>query len=261
MMSRRNVEQLRPWLNFSYCLGLAVREKLSITLQCAVTTRQDVTLITLWLLNTQSNLQIKLNGKSLVQTRLAWLEYIKMSYLTWDAHVRQIDPISVIGFLSSDFSIVNLNVGRRITICSFFPSSTSASLCRLHLSFHATTVQTDWLNHQPGLIWSEVKQLWDVGLQEYIHDMWNVIDFITNSLYVATVALRVVSYFQVSPQTSHDKRLLKDCLSISCRLQIGAKRNGSQSVRGWFATWEMGYVGPDVDIRRLVQRSEHLQLT
>lgn len=49
-----------------------------------------------------------------------------------------------------------------------------------------------------GLIWSEVKQLWDVGLQEYIHDMWNVIDFITNSLYVATVALRVVSYFQVS---------------------------------------------------------------
>lgn len=48
------------------------------------------------------------------------------------------------------------------------------------------------------MIWSEVKQLWDVGLQEYIHDMWNVIDFITNSLYVATVALRVVSYFQVS---------------------------------------------------------------
>lgn len=49
-----------------------------------------------------------------------------------------------------------------------------------------------------GLIWSEVKQLWDVGLQEYVNDMWNVIDFVTNSLYVATVALRVVSYFEVS---------------------------------------------------------------
>lgn len=48
-----------------------------------------------------------------------------------------------------------------------------------------------------GLIWSEVKQLWDIGLHEYINDMWNVIDFVTNSLYVATVALRVVSYFQV----------------------------------------------------------------
>lgn len=52
-----------------------------------------------------------------------------------------------------------------------------------------------------GLIWSEVKQLWDIGLQEYVNDMWNVIDFVTNSLYVATVALRVVSYFQVSQKS------------------------------------------------------------
>lgn len=51
-----------------------------------------------------------------------------------------------------------------------------------------------------GLIWSEVKQLWDVGLQEYLNDMWNVIDFVTNSLYVATVALRVVSFFQVQKE-------------------------------------------------------------
>ncbi|XP_075972310.1 transient receptor potential cation channel gamma isoform X3 [Anticarsia gemmatalis] len=48
-----------------------------------------------------------------------------------------------------------------------------------------------------GLIWSEVKQLWDMGLREYVHDMWNVIDFVTNSLYVATVALRIVSHCQV----------------------------------------------------------------
>ncbi|KAL6437813.1 hypothetical protein ACFW04_004272 [Cataglyphis niger] len=51
-----------------------------------------------------------------------------------------------------------------------------------------------------GLIWSEVKQLWDVGLEEYVHDMWNVIDFITNSLYVATVALRVVAYYRVQKE-------------------------------------------------------------
>lgn len=42
-----------------------------------------------------------------------------------------------------------------------------------------------------------MKQLWDMGLREYVHDMWNVIDFVTNSLYVATVALRVVSHYQV----------------------------------------------------------------
>ncbi|XP_043286178.1 transient receptor potential-gamma protein isoform X2 [Venturia canescens] len=51
-----------------------------------------------------------------------------------------------------------------------------------------------------GLIWSEVKQLWDVGLEEYVNDMWNVIDFVTNSLYVATVALRIVAYFRVQKE-------------------------------------------------------------
>ncbi|KAK7868642.1 hypothetical protein R5R35_008449 [Gryllus longicercus] len=53
-----------------------------------------------------------------------------------------------------------------------------------------------------GLIWSEVKQLWDVGLEEYVNDMWNVIDFVTNSLYVATVALRVVAYYQVQKEVA-----------------------------------------------------------
>jgi len=47
------------------------------------------------------------------------------------------------------------------------------------------------------LIWSEIKQLWDVGLREYVNDMWNVIDFVTNSLYVATIALRLVAYYKV----------------------------------------------------------------
>ncbi|KAH8392235.1 hypothetical protein KR215_003683 [Drosophila sulfurigaster] len=64
-----------------------------------------------------------------------------------------------------------------------------------------------------GLIWSEVKQLWDVGLQEYLNDMWNVIDFVTNSLYVATVALRVVSFFQVTnSDKSHSTSAALKCL-------------------------------------------------
>lgn len=54
-----------------------------------------------------------------------------------------------------------------------------------------------------GLIWSEVKQLWDVGLEEYVNDMWNVIDFVTNSLYVATVALRVVVYYRVRKENEN----------------------------------------------------------
>ncbi|XP_046395034.1 transient receptor potential-gamma protein-like [Ischnura elegans] len=57
-----------------------------------------------------------------------------------------------------------------------------------------------------GLIWSEVKQLWDVGLEEYANDMWNVIDFVTNSLYVATVALRIVAYYQVQKEMAFGGR-------------------------------------------------------
>ena len=49
-----------------------------------------------------------------------------------------------------------------------------------------------------GLIWSEIKQLWDVGLKEYASDLWNVVDFITNSLYVATIGLRVRAFCDVS---------------------------------------------------------------
>ncbi|XP_015916803.1 transient receptor potential-gamma protein-like [Parasteatoda tepidariorum] len=55
-----------------------------------------------------------------------------------------------------------------------------------------------------GLIWSEIKQLWDSGPLQYINDMWNIIDFITNSLYVATVALRIIAYFQVQKEIAGD---------------------------------------------------------
>ncbi|CAM1302717.1 TRPC1 (predicted) [Pycnogonum litorale] len=51
-----------------------------------------------------------------------------------------------------------------------------------------------------GLIWNEIKQLWEDGLMEYISDMWNIIDFVTNSLYVATIGLRIVAYFQVQKE-------------------------------------------------------------
>lgn len=48
-----------------------------------------------------------------------------------------------------------------------------------------------------GLIWVEVKQLWDSGLHEYAHNMWNILDFITNSLYICTFVLRLIAYLQV----------------------------------------------------------------
>ena len=36
------------------------------------------------------------------------------------------------------------------------------------------------------------------GTQEYASDLWNVVDFVTNSLYVATIGLRVRAFCDVS---------------------------------------------------------------
>ncbi|CDW55245.1 transient receptor potential gamma protein [Trichuris trichiura] len=64
-----------------------------------------------------------------------------------------------------------------------------------------------------GLIWVEIKQLWDLGYHNYISNMWNILDFITNTLYVATITLRVIAYMWVEnelkrPETSHLGRML-----------------------------------------------------
>ena len=53
-----------------------------------------------------------------------------------------------------------------------------------------------------GFIWVEIKQLWDCGLHDYCYNSWNILDFITNALYLSTTALRAVAYFQVQKELS-----------------------------------------------------------
>ncbi|KFO13522.1 Short transient receptor potential channel 5 [Balearica regulorum gibbericeps] len=45
-----------------------------------------------------------------------------------------------------------------------------------------------------GFIWGEIKEMWDGGFNEYIHDWWNLMDFAMNSLYLATISLKIVAY-------------------------------------------------------------------
>ncbi|XP_073085571.1 short transient receptor potential channel 4 isoform X2 [Manis javanica] len=62
------------------------------------------------------------------------------------------------------------------------------------------------LNRQ-GFIWGEIKQMWDGGLQDYIHDWWNLMDFVMNSLYLATISLKIVAFVKYSalnPRESWD---------------------------------------------------------
>ncbi|XP_075055126.1 short transient receptor potential channel 4 isoform X2 [Mixophyes fleayi] len=60
--------------------------------------------------------------------------------------------------------------------------------------------KTEWLilPWVLGIIWAEIKQMWDGGLQDYMHDWWNLMDFVMNSLYLATISLKIVAYSKYS---------------------------------------------------------------
>uniref|UniRef100_A0A8C2ZPH8 Transient receptor potential cation channel, subfamily C, member 4b n=1 Tax=Cyclopterus lumpus TaxID=8103 RepID=A0A8C2ZPH8_CYCLU len=60
-----------------------------------------------------------------------------------------------------------------------------------------TTVEWLILPWVLGFIWTEIKQMWDSGFQDYIDDWWNLIDFIVNSLYLATISLKCVAFAKV----------------------------------------------------------------
>ncbi|XP_055958673.1 transient receptor potential-gamma protein isoform X2 [Patella vulgata] len=62
----------------------------------------------------------------------------------------------------------------------------------------ASLVEWMILAYVAGLIWAEIKQLWDEGVREYAQDMWNILDFTTNSLYIATFVMRVLAYIQIN---------------------------------------------------------------
>uniref|UniRef100_A0A671RED7 Short transient receptor potential channel 4-like n=1 Tax=Sinocyclocheilus anshuiensis TaxID=1608454 RepID=A0A671RED7_9TELE len=53
-----------------------------------------------------------------------------------------------------------------------------------------TTVEWMILPWVLGFVWAEIKQMWDGGFQDYIHDWWNLMDFVMNSLYLATISLK-----------------------------------------------------------------------
>ncbi|KAG5844646.1 hypothetical protein ANANG_G00164700 [Anguilla anguilla] len=68
-----------------------------------------------------------------------------------------------------------------------------------------TTVEWMILPWVLGFIWTEIKQMWDGGFQDYIHDWWNLMDFVMNSLYLATISLKVVAYVKYSGCKPRDK--------------------------------------------------------
>ncbi|XP_049791463.1 transient receptor potential protein [Schistocerca nitens] len=53
-----------------------------------------------------------------------------------------------------------------------------------------------------SLMWCEIRSLWGGGLLEYITDLWNIVDFITNIFYMLWIALRFTSWYIVQREYS-----------------------------------------------------------
>ena len=56
-----------------------------------------------------------------------------------------------------------------------------------------------------SFIWSEIKQLYSEGLIEYWRDWWNLLDFITNALYLTTIVLRLIAFTIVKDEMLENK--------------------------------------------------------
>ncbi|XP_048034878.1 short transient receptor potential channel 4a isoform X2 [Megalobrama amblycephala] len=85
-------------------------------------------------------------------------------------------------------------------------NSNTTALTAMDVS-RPTTTTVEWmiLPWVLGFVWAEIKQMWDGGFQDYIHDWWNLMDFVMNSLYLATISLKIVAHFK-----SNDNQCRKD---------------------------------------------------
>ncbi|XP_077299447.1 transient receptor potential-like [Arctopsyche grandis] len=57
-----------------------------------------------------------------------------------------------------------------------------------------------------GFIWEETQEIYLEGMQSYLRNMWNFIDFTRNSLYVAVALLRFAAFIQQSGEIAKDPK-------------------------------------------------------
>lgn len=57
-----------------------------------------------------------------------------------------------------------------------------------------------------GFIWEETMEIFQEGIQSYLRNMWNFIDFTRNSLYVSVAILRIAAYIQQAREIAADPR-------------------------------------------------------
>ncbi len=112
--------------------------------------------------------------------------------------------------------------------------------------------QQNILTALAGFIWTEIKQMWDGGFQDYIHDWWNLMDFVMNSFYLATISLKIVAYVKVH-YISITWKLVKSYL-LTFTLSLLTVQ--------WLQTQgNLGNVAPHTSGWGSVRHRQHLQLS
>ncbi|CAH8853337.1 unnamed protein product [Trichobilharzia szidati] len=80
-----------------------------------------------------------------------------------------------------------------------------------------------------GFVWQQMKKLYIWGLRAHLTDMWNLVDFVMNSLYISTISLRTVAWartvFYDEPRyvnrgqwDSFDPVLVSECLFAAANI-------------------------------------------
>ena len=102
-----------------------------------------------------------------------------------------------------------------------------------------------------AFIWNEMKEIYDSGFLAYSTDLWNIMDFIQNSLYLATISLRLVVYFGDTREIKRDQMISSDPMLVAEGLFAVA--NISSTLRLLFLFTANSQLGPlQISLGRMI---------
>lgn len=113
--------------------------------------------------------------------------------------------LEILGYLGYDFLLEIVETMNRKERGSFFGVVESMILLYVISKYETSALlphnfivnQYQVISAPSGLIWREIKSLYDDGLLEYVSDLWNILDFCSNLGYVTWIALRLTAFYIV----------------------------------------------------------------
>ena len=102
-----------------------------------------------------------------------------------------------------------------------------------------------------AFIWSEMKEIYESGFLVYSSDLWNIMDFMQNTLYLATIALRITVYFGPDYKISRAEMNSNDPMLVAEGLFAVA--NISSTLRLLFLFTANSHLGPlQISLGRMI---------